>query len=210
MFYFLVHVLGAYYFEHHISLHSGYVWSQCGSFSFCSMSDYTNHMAEAAWCSIEDLLAYMIEHKKIKRINIISDSPSSQYRNKTTIYFLNQYATQLAITIRWIFLESGHGKGIADAISARMKRKMDECISFNPNKSYNTTTDFVHDIINSTSIKLFTYDQTDVQKTKEQIPRTLKTVKGTAELHEIIAEPSGLVYGKKTSDQPQIQLRLFF
>ena len=41
--------------------------------------------------------------------------------------------------MRWIFLESGHGKGIGDAISAQMKRKMDEFIAFNPNKSYEKT-----------------------------------------------------------------------
>jgi hypothetical protein len=123
---------------------------------------------------------------------------------------LNQYVTKHTITMRWIFLESGHGKGIADAISAQMKRKMSECISFNSDKSYEKASDFVHEIQNSTSIKLFTYDQSDVLEIKQQLPHTLKTVKGTAELHEIIAQPSGLIFGKRTSDQPQVQLTLRF
>ena len=58
--------------------------------------------------------------------------------------------------MRWIFLESGHGKGIADAISAQTKRKMDECISFNPGKSYDKAMDFLNGIKNITCIKLFT------------------------------------------------------
>lgn len=99
--------------------------------------------------------------------------------------------------MRWIYLESGHGKGIADAISAQMKRKMDECISFNPSRSYEKASDFVHEIQSSTSIKLFIYDESNVDDIKLQIPRTLKTVKGTAELHEIIAQPNGLLFGKK-------------
>ncbi|CAF0941352.1 unnamed protein product [Rotaria sordida] len=167
-------------------------------------------MADAAWCSIKDLLDYLIIDQQKKRIDIISDSPSSQYRNKPSIYMLNQYATKHAITMRWIFLECGHGKGVADAISAQMKRKMDKYVSFNPTKSYEKTSDFVHEIQNSTSIKLFTYDQSHVDEIRKQILHTLQTVKGTAELHEIIAEPTDLVFGKKTSDQPQVQLRLRF
>jgi hypothetical protein len=100
--------------------------------------------------------------------------------------------------------QDGRGKGIVDAISAQMKRKMNECISFNSNKSYDKALDFAHEIESSTSIKLFIYDQSNVDEIKQQLPCTLQTVKGTAELHGIIAEPSGLVFGKKTSDQPQL------
>ncbi|CAF1174485.1 unnamed protein product, partial [Didymodactylos carnosus] len=39
---------GAYYFEQHISILSGYVWSKNESFSFGSLSDDTNHMSEAS------------------------------------------------------------------------------------------------------------------------------------------------------------------
>jgi hypothetical protein len=167
-------------------------------------------MAEAAWCSIKELLNFLINDQQKKKINIISDSPSSQYRNKTSIYMLNQYAIKYSVEMRWIFLESGHGKGVADAISAQMKRKMNECISFNPNKTFGTSSDFIHEIGKSTSIKLFTYDQSDVDEIKQQIPRTLNTVKGTAELHEIIAQPTGLIFGRKTSDQPQLRLIIRF
>ncbi|CAF1441672.1 unnamed protein product [Adineta steineri] len=200
---------GAYYYEHHISLHSGYVWTNCNSFSFCSISDCTNHIAEAAWCSIEELLNYLIVDQK-KTINIISDSPWSQYRNKTTIYMLNRYATKYSINMKWIFLECGHGKGIADAISAQMKRKMDDCISFNPNKSYEKASDFINEIQSFTSIKIFTYDKTDVDVIKQQLPSSLKTVKGTGELHEILAQATGLIFGKKTSDQQEMKLTLKF
>ncbi|CAF2777212.1 unnamed protein product [Rotaria sp. Silwood2] len=85
---------------------------------------------------------------------------------------------------------------------------MNECISFNPTKSYEKALDFVHEIENSTSIKLFTYNQTDVDDMKQQIPRTLKTVNGTAELHEIIAQADRLIFGKKTSNQSQSPLTL--
>ena len=78
----------------------------------------------------------MITDQQKRTINIISDPPSSQYCTKTTICMLNRYATKHQIPMRWIVLESGHGKGIGDAISAQMKRKMNEFIAFNSNKSY--------------------------------------------------------------------------
>ena len=54
------------------------------------------------------------------------------------------------------------------------------------------------------------YDQFDVDVIKQQLPRTLKTVKGTSEHHEISAEPDGLIFSKKTSDKPQLQFTLRF
>ena len=61
---------------------------------------------------------------------------------------LNRYAKKHQILIRWIFLESGYDKGIADAISAQTKRKMKEYIAFNLNKSYEKILDFVDKIGN--------------------------------------------------------------
>ena len=61
-----------------------------------------------------------------------------------------------------------------------------------------------------TSIKLFTYNHSDVDEMKQQLPRTLKTVKAKAELHEIIAQSVGFIFGKRTSDQPQLQFKLKF
>ncbi|CAF4308849.1 unnamed protein product, partial [Rotaria magnacalcarata] len=65
---------------------------------------------------------------------------------------------------------------------------------------------FIDEIQRSTTIKLFTYDKSDVDETKQQLPSSLKTVKGTGELHEIIAQPTGLIFGKKISDQEQQSL----
>ena len=112
--------------------------------------------------------------------------------------------------MRWIFLECGYGKDVADAISAPMKRKMNECISFNPTKPFEKALDFVQEIQGHTSIKLFVYNQSDVDKTKQELPRTLQSVKGTANLHEIIPQPDGFIFGKRISNEPQMKLTLRF
>ena len=112
------------------------------------MSVCTNHRAEATWPSIKDLLHYLITGQQKRKINVVSDPPSSQYRNKTAICMLNRYATKHQIPMRLIFIVSGHDKGIADAIPAPMKRKMDECIAFNQNGLYEKILDFVNEIGN--------------------------------------------------------------
>ena len=112
------------------------------------MSECTNHIAEAIWFSIKDLLHYLITGQQKRMINVVSGSPSSQYRNKTAICILNRCATKRQIPKRLIFLESGYDKDTADAISAQMKRKINECIASNPNKLYEKILDFVDAIRN--------------------------------------------------------------
>ena len=63
------------------------------------MSVCTNHRAEATWSSIKDLLHYLTTDQQERMINVVSDSPSSQYRNKTAICMLNRYATKRQIPI---------------------------------------------------------------------------------------------------------------
>ncbi|CAF4571289.1 unnamed protein product, partial [Rotaria sp. Silwood2] len=68
---------GAFYFEQHVALQTGYVWLKDGSFSFGCLSDDTNHMAEAAWAGIQPLLNHLVDELEISTMNIISDSPIS-------------------------------------------------------------------------------------------------------------------------------------
>ncbi|CAF3986560.1 unnamed protein product [Rotaria sordida] len=180
-------LLGAYYFEHHVSLLTGYVWLKNNSFSFGCISDDTNHMAEATWTAISDLLQDLIQNHDVTTLNFISDSPVSQYRNKTTIYFMTKYAQKEEIGIKWVYLESGHGKGVADAVGAALKRQFDEAISFDPDHAFDNAQDLMNAVQNNTDIKLYIYDKKDIQKLKDTIP-ALSTIKGTAKFHEVLAK----------------------
>jgi len=48
----------------------------------------------------------------VSHLNIISDSPSNQYRNKSIFWFIKEYAEKKELSIKWIFLEAGHGKSV--------------------------------------------------------------------------------------------------
>ncbi|CAF2028493.1 unnamed protein product, partial [Rotaria magnacalcarata] len=194
----------SYYYEQHISILSGYVWKKDDCFSFASVSDDTNHMFEGTWAAVQYLLDLIKNdvNTKMKNLIFISDSPVSQYRNKTTFYFLKQYAIANQITVKWIYLESGHGKGVADEVGAVIKKKMDEAVAFHPDKAFNNVLDLFNVIKNNTNIKLFTYKTEDIDFMKKMIPK-LAVVKGTAALHEVTTKPDGRLYGKDTSFGPE-------
>lgn len=156
-------------------------------------------MFEATWTGLQPVLNNLQNNSsKITKLIFISDSPVSQYRNKTTFYFLKQLAMNSQITVKWIYMESGHGKGIADAIGATIKRLMDQAVAFHPDESYTNALDLIEDIKKNTSIKLFTYTKNDIDFFKKSIP-FLAVVKGTASIHEVTARPDGKFYGKDTS-----------
>ena len=201
--------LGAFYFEQHVSLHTGYVWLKDGSFSFGCLSDDTNHMAEAAWAGIQPLLIHLVHEKEVSTINIISDSPISQYRNKTMFYLMKRFAIQQKIKFKWIYLEAGHGKGIADAIGATLKRKMDEAVNYKPDDSFSSASDLIDAIEDTTDIKLYLYGKSDIEDVKKSLPK-LSTIKGTATLHEVLATSDGKFHGKDLSSDKERLLKMKF
>lgn len=93
--------LASYCYEQHISILSGYLWKKNDCYSFDSISDDTNHTSEATWAAIQHILYSLKNHTttKITNLNFISDSPVSQFRNKTTFYFLKQHAMSNNMTV---------------------------------------------------------------------------------------------------------------
>lgn len=57
---------------------------------------------------------------------VVSDSPSSQYRNRNTLYLMIHVCKVNGIDqFEWLYTEAGHGKGPADGIGATVKRMAD-------------------------------------------------------------------------------------
>ena len=48
---------------------------------------------------------------KINMINIVSDSSSSQYRNKSIFWFGSKFVEKYNVRLKWIYLELNKGKG---------------------------------------------------------------------------------------------------
>ena len=73
----------AYYHEYSVCLHPMYIWTKPCNYSRTAISDCTDHKAPAIMTSIGPGLNDLVD-KGIK-INVLSDSPTSQHRNRRMI-----------------------------------------------------------------------------------------------------------------------------
>ena len=100
--------------------------------SLVSMSDDTSHGAATIIASIKPILEELVLNN-CKNIIVISDSPLRQSRNKTIFWFVKYFSERYFVTFKWIYLESGHGKGLPDGIRATVKKVIHSLVACNPN-----------------------------------------------------------------------------
>jgi hypothetical protein len=113
---------------------------------------------------------------------------------------MRKYAIDYNINIKWIFLESGHGKGVSDAVGATIKCTFDKLIAYNPDDTFSNALDLINGVRNNTNIKLYFYNSSNITNPKKQIPQ-LKSVKGTGTFHKLIASTDGKLYAKTVSNE---------
>ena len=118
-------------------------------------------------------------------VNVISGSPPSQYRNKGLFWLLKSFSEEFNITVKWIYLESGHGKGIPDVIGATVKKAIENLMLSNPSLPMYSVEDLLKNGLQEAvpSIGLYTYEDEHI-KFRNAILK-LKPMKRTMKLHEI-------------------------
>ena len=114
-----------------MSLHPICVWCEKDWFSKVAMGNSTNHTAPAAMASLLPLLKEL-KMSGIKHISVISDSPTSQYHNKGMFWLVKNFCEEFNITVKRIYLKSGHGKGIPDDIGTTVKKAIGNLMLSNP------------------------------------------------------------------------------
>lgn len=169
-----------------------YTWTSEGNASVISMSDDTDHGAAAVFASIEPILMSFVAAGK-KEIDVISDSPLSQYRNKSIFWYIKKFAEKHKVTVRWIYLEAGHGKGIPDGLGAVMKCTICALVDMSPDIPMYTAEDLLENGLQDMlpSINIQTFTTADITKKQKQLPVNLATVTGTLMFHEVTAQLEG-------------------
>ena len=153
-------------------------------FEKVAMGNSTYYTVPAVMVNLLPLLKEL-EMYGIRRINVISDSPVSQYRNKGMFWLVKNFCEDFNTTVEWIYLESSHGKGIPDGIGATVKKAFGNLMLSNPSVSMYSVEDLLKNGLqeNVPSIGLYTYDEEDIIKFQNAIPK-LKPMKGTMKLHK--------------------------
>ena len=125
--------------------------------------------------------------KGIKKIHVVSDSPTSQYRNRRMVWILHCYCKEKMIDLKWIYLESGHGRGIPDRIGATVKKAIKDLLLFHPDDPLYDVADLfsrnIQDCI--PSIELNVYSKEHAQKFRSSLPK-VGEIKGILKVHEVL------------------------
>jgi hypothetical protein len=123
------------HFGHHnsIVLHQGIIYEYGKDpQAFCTISDDNRKTASAIAAHLTSILCDSLSgsSRKWLKLIIFSDSPSSQYRNKKTIFLTDYLRAQLGFEeFEWIYTEHGHGKSSADGVGAAVKRQADNFVA---------------------------------------------------------------------------------
>ena len=140
----------------------------------------------AVWASLERILGNF-DLDRLRVLYIITDNPTSQYRNKYNAYLTKKFAIQHNLTIIWVFTESGHGKGPMDGAVTSIKNEIDNAIAFNPN-SVITCASELWEFLPKGNKQIRMYSEEDVHRYKDMLPSDLKIACksfGISSIHEI-------------------------
>ncbi|KAL3842294.1 hypothetical protein ACJMK2_020324 [Sinanodonta woodiana] len=162
--------------------------------SFVGVSDVLCHNATVVYTILKKLVPMLQStYPSIKTIHYLTNSPRSQYRNKTIFKILADHNEDFGIAGRWNYLESGHGKGPSDGLGASIKRVADMVTHF---YVWSKQTEE-----SGSKIKYMYYNQADVGMSNEIIQQKEKPMQiyGTFKLHAIVPTNSCTILTRETS-----------
>lgn len=175
-----------------ISLHTGLYYfhdstsNTVQNRSFCSISNHLDHQAYGVWAHLEELLMELAQNfPKVTTINFFSDGPTSQYRNRTNIYFLLSVIPLLMPNVQnisWNFSESGHGKGPMDGIGGTLKRSADRLVL--QGKDIYSASCFIKNL-SDISIKMWEVTETKIDEYKNKIPAKIPPIPNIMSIHQV-------------------------
>ena len=203
---------GAYYHDIQISIHTivGY-FANSETISYGALSDTTSHKAPTVSASMKPLIE-KVAGKGVKKLFIVSDSPSSQYRNKFCAYLMKSIAIDLHIKIDWVFTESGHGKGPMDGVGAVIKNAIDQTIAYHPNDTVTSTKDVLR-LLEPIDVEMYTFSKDDIKCQADLLPspKSLRLICkkfGISLVHEWCFDPlspNSILWKKLSSDKDWVK-----
>ncbi|KAL4703471.1 hypothetical protein ACJJTC_010343 [Scirpophaga incertulas] len=173
-----------------VSLHTGVLYykdSEANSRtkSFCTISTCLKHDAGAVWAHLYPILKMAQRLVPYEIVHFLSDSPSSQYRNKKVFYLITKLRdiNPNIIKVTWNYQETGHGKGAPDGIGAVVKRTADNFVKFGQDVGcYEDFWALVTKNIPNVHFDIVT--ESDIES--KTFPSNIPTFKGSMQVHQVV------------------------
>ena len=188
-------VQSAYWNANMVTLHTQVVYFPASHnknhMSVVGISEVMAHNATSVNAMIKKLLSIIKdEYPGTHTIHYLTDSPTSQYRNKTIFNLICAHSELYGCKATWDYLEAGHGKGPCDGLGASVKRSADMAV-----RQAKTQIQSAEDFYNwaksekGTSIKYFFVSSDEYKESEATISSLLSDsipVPGTMKLHTAI------------------------
>ena len=181
-------------------IHTGYCYTKEDSHGFASLSDSSDHRAEAIRCALRPKIVSLMEKGKTRFV-ICSDSPTSQYRNSKNVWLMKKLAQDLNISIRLLFTEAGHGKSPCDGVGGNMKTQVEDVMltkfgdgDVEPIHSAENVKQLIEEKTNLT-YEIAVHTKEDIELVKESMPK-LGPLVGAMKVHEVMISPDGVIKKK--------------
>ena len=98
--------------------------------SFVFISNESRHNAVFVYALVQKLIPLIKSTvPNLQMVHCWTDSPTSQYRNKTIFKMISCHEELFGCQASWSYMESGHGKGPCDPIGGTAKRKADQAVN---------------------------------------------------------------------------------
>lgn len=180
-----------------ISMHTVVVYVKVGEavtpVCYCTLSESLRHDVAAIWSHLTPVLEDIRNKYGVSIIHFISDSPSTQYRNKSMFLFLGTQLKTIYPTLSsftWNYLESGHGKGAPDGVGGVCKRTADRIVGEGQDVS---TLEQLTEVLqnNVRNVKIFVIKETSIDDISARLAlNKAKTFIGTMKVHQIVSGKS--------------------
>ena len=184
----------------HYEIHTAYIYSKGNNHGAASLSNTADHKAEAVHAAIKSEIVNLKETGKTTVV-VVSDSPTSQYRNGKNVFLMKKIAMELGITIRLLFTESGHGKSPCDGVGGNIKTQVEEALlkrhgekNLKPIHSAEDVKDVIENETHlSYDIKVHTAEE--IKYVKDSLPK-LGPLNKAMKIHEVLITSDGVTKSK--------------
>lgn len=169
--------------------------------SFLCVTDNRSHNSAAVLTFMKAVLPKVkLLVPGLKHVHYLTDSPTSQYRNRTMLYIVAHHADMFVGTkASWLYFESGHGKGPCDGAGGSAKRSAD--LAVKRGNLVRSAQDFIDVGHNSASDMEYVFFQDDAIKTTQSELDALfiSPVPGIMSVHAVVPVSPSKIAIRETS-----------
>ena len=118
-------VQSAYWNQNQLTIFTVCVWMEKEKKSLVFVSDDLDHDKTSVCVFMDKVLSKLTTENGIKKADIFSDGPSSQFKNQYIFSYLpSLYKRYQLDSLNWNFFATSHGKGAVDGIGGTVKRNV--------------------------------------------------------------------------------------